>query len=230
MGDAIASPRSGDDYPHSMMCMGCGSPTANLAPTSHVSPPMEKLLFLDRLADAAPLSARCRAELLPGLRVRHLAQGTLFSRRAASPAEIVLIVSGIARVSVVTTDGCDVTQHFARAEEFVMPRLDPARDHLYDAEAVTDVVAVALSLERFERAMTHYPELSAFYAALLRERSMWARERRSRGEDIESYEQFLSLYPGLETQVPTVHLASYLGLSPAEYMRVRQRYRDRAVM
>ena len=211
--------------------MALGSHSATLALTLPPRlPPMEKLLFLDRLADAAPLSGPCRTELLPGLRVRHLAQGTAFSRRSASPAEVVLIVSGIARISIVTADGCDVTQHFARAEEFVVPRLDRARERLYDAEAVTDVVAVALSLERFERALARYPELSAFYASLLRERSMWARERRSRGEPVESYEQFLSLYPGLETQVPTVHLASYLGLSPAEYMRVRQRYRDRAVM
>lgn len=191
---------------------------------------MEKLIFLDRVADAAPLSAACRHELLASLRVRHLAQGTQFASRRASRREVVMIVSGIARLYVVTDDACDVTQHFLRSEEFVMPHLDGPRGDVCEVEAVTDVVCVALSQERFERALARHPELAAFYSAHLRERSLWARERRGRSEPVESYEKFIQAYPGLETQVPTVHLASYLGLSPAEYMRARQRYRERGIM
>ena len=191
---------------------------------------MEKLLFLDRVADAAPLSASCRHELLSGLRVRHLAQGTRFAARQAGPGDIVMIVSGIARLYVVTDDNCDVTQHFLRAEEFVMPSPAGRGSRAYETEAVTDVVCVALPQNRFEHALARYPELAAFYSAHLRERDLWARERRGRSEPVESYEKFLQTYPGLETQVPTVHLASYLGLSPAEYMRARQRYRERGIM
>lgn len=191
---------------------------------------MEKLLLLDRIADAGPLSAACRRDLLLAARVRHVARGTRFSARVAEPREIVMIVSGIARLFVTTDDGRDVTQHFARAEEFVMPAARSPRSDALDVEAVTDVTCVAIGRHAFEEALSRHPELSLFYSALLRERGLWARERRARSEAVETYEKFTQLYPGLETQVPTIHLASFLGLSPDEFMRARRRYRDRGIM
>jgi len=81
--------------------------------------------------------------------------------------------------------------------------------------------------------MATYPELTIFLGAHLNEQSIRAKERnqrRARKEPSDTYASFLKTYPGLEMQVPTAHLASYLGLSTSEFMRARQKYKSRGIM
>ena len=191
---------------------------------------MEKLIFLDRLSDFTPLSEPCRLALTRLASVREAKEDEPL---VASDESLLLIITGIARVYVKTDDGKDVTQYFVRAEDFVFPNPDSQRNLFEFVEAITEVSYVQLPYKRFEALMEIYPELAVFLGKYLNEQSLRAKERnlrRARKEPSDTYASFLKTYPGLELQVPTVHLASYLGLSTSEFMRARQKYKSRGIM
>ena len=194
---------------------------------------MDRLIFLERIQAYTPLANDCLVAISDGLARKTAAEGTTLPERTDRDRELLMIASGIARVYVVTDDGRDVTQYFVRAEDFVLANFDGERSVRERVEAVTDLTYVTLAYRDLEVQLSRHVNLAIFFAQMLRERSLRARDRagrRARSEDIETYESFLHTYPGLEHEVPTVHIASYLGMTPNEYMRVRQRYRQRSVM
>lgn len=194
---------------------------------------MRKLLFLDRIGDIVALPLACRHELADALTVRTVVEDSHFPAQRGRARELALVLSGIARVYVETADGRDVTQYFARAEDFVIADLDSARGQLDRIEAITEVQYAGLPLHVFEGLLARYPALAVFLGAYYNEAALRARERqerRARSEAVDTYADFLQSHPGLETQVPTAHLASYLGLSTSEFMRARQKYRQRGIM
>ncbi len=194
---------------------------------------MDRLIFLERIQAYTSLPPTCVSALSGALARRTAEEGTSLPERAGERKELAMIASGIARVYVTTHDGRDVTQYFARAEDFVLANFDGERARVERIEAVTDLTYVVLPYARLEALMAEYVGLAVFFAQMLRERSLRARDRagrRARREDVETYESFLHTYPGLESEVPTVHIASYLGMTPGEFMRVRQRYRERSLM
>jgi CRP-like cAMP-binding protein len=191
---------------------------------------MEKLIFLDRLSDLTPISEACRLALTRLTSVRTAQEDQTLNQDQQS---LLLIISGIARVFVKTDDGKDVTQYFVRAEDFVLPNVDSPRNLFEYVEAITEVTYVQLPFSDFERMMTNYPELTTFLGAHLNDLALRVKERnqrRARKEPADTYASFLQTYPGLELQVPTAHLASYLGLSTSEFMRARQKYKARGIM
>ena len=191
---------------------------------------MEKLIFLDRLSDFTSISEPCRLALT---RLSNIREAKEDEALVADEASLLLMISGIARVFIKTDDGKDVTQFFVRAEDFVLPHNDSPRKLFEQVEALTDVSYVQLPYRHFEELMCLYPELVTFLGAYLNEQALRTKERnkrRSRKEASDTYEGFLKTYPGLELQVPTAHLASYLGLSTSEFMRARQKYKARGIM
>jgi len=191
---------------------------------------MEKLIFLDRLSDVTPISESCRLALTRLTSVRTAQEDHTLNEDQQS---LLLIISGIARVFIETDDGKDVTQYFVRAEDFVLPNVDSPRNLFEYVEAITEVNYVQLPFTDFERLMTNYPELTTFLGAHLNDHALRVKERnqrRARKEAADTYASFLQTYPGLELQVPTAHLASYLGLSTSEFMRARQKYKARGIM
>ena len=194
---------------------------------------MNKTAFMDRLSDTTQLSDACRVAILNHLTVKTVGEETRFKPQTGDNRELILILSGIARVFAVTHDGKDVTQYFVRAEDFLTANLQQFRADIEGIEAITELTYVSLKFSTFEKLMVSFPELTNFYVSLLNEISMRSRERmerRARSGDFETYENFLLAHPGIELQVPTAHIASYLGLSTSEFMRARQRYRDRGIM
>jgi len=191
---------------------------------------MEKLIFLDRLTDFTPLSEPCRLALT---RMASVKEAKEDEKLVDTEESLLLIITGIARVYIKTDDGKEVTQYFVRAEDFVIPNEDARRNLFEYVEAITDVSYVQIPYSRFEALLSSYPELAIFLGKYLNEQSLRKKERnlrRARKEHADTYESFLKTYPGLENQVPTVHLASYLGLSTSEFMRARQKYKSRGIM
>lgn len=194
---------------------------------------MDRLIFIERIQAYSPLRPACKSALAEALARRMAPERMTLPAALGRDRQLLMVASGIARVYVETDDGRDVTRYFVRAEDFVMANFDGERAAVERVEAVTDLTYVTLGYARFETLLGHYPELSIFYAQALRERGLRNRDRvarRCRGDEFATYESFLNAYPGLELEVPTAHIASYLGMTPNEYMRVRQRYRERAVM
>ena len=194
---------------------------------------MDRRIFLERIQAYSPLSAACAAEVISALARRTAAEGTTLPLAVGRDRQLIMVASGIARVYVDTDDGRDVTRYFVRAEDFVLANHDGPRAGTERIEAVTDLTYVALAYRKLEALLADYPELAVFYAQALRERGLRRRDssaRLARGDEFASYESFLNAYPGLELEVPTAHIASYLGMTATEYMRVRQRYRERTVM
>ena len=196
---------------------------------------MEKLIFLARVGESCSLTTACRVALGRALQVERAGEGQILQSERGG--RLRLLVEGIARVFVGEGDAAQATAYFARPDEYVLTEPRAAGQPELHTEAITGVTAVGLSLERLDALTAEYPELVGFACAYLTQVGMRRREARalqSRGAGaeraLEVYDEFLRAYPGLETQVPTAYLASYLGLSTREYMRVREQYRQRGVM
>ena len=194
---------------------------------------MDRLIFLERIQAYSPLSAACKTELSAALKRRMAPEQTTLPAAVGKARQLSMVASGIARVFVETDDGRDVTRYFVRAEDIVLANFRGDRAAVERIEAVTDLTYVTIDYARFEGLLMRYPELAIFLAQALREQGLRRRDgaaRRQRGDEFETYASFLAAYPGLELEVPSAHIASYLGMTPNEYMRVRQRYRTRGVM
>ena len=194
---------------------------------------MDRLIFLERIQAYSPLSAACKTELSAALKRRMAPEETTLPAAVGTARELLMVASGIARVYVETDDGRDVTRCFVRAEDFVLANFRDGRAAVERIEAVTDLTYVTIDYTRFEGLLMRFPELTVFLAQALREQGLRRRDsaaRRQRGDEFETYASFLAAYPGLELEVPTAHIASYLGMTPNEFMRLRQRYRERGVM
>ena len=194
---------------------------------------MDRLIFLERIQAYSPLPAPCVAALSTALMRRTAAEGTTLPPATGPARRLLMVASGIARVYVTTDDGRDVTRYFVRAEDFVLADFEGAKAAVERVEAVTDLTYVVLPYRVLDGLLAEHASLAVFYAQLLRERGLRSRDsaaRRLRGDEFETYASFLNAYPGLELEVPTAHIASYLGMTPHQYMRVRQRYRERGVM
>ena len=194
---------------------------------------MDRLIFLERIQAYSRLTPACASAVGSALARRTAAEGVTLPKATGRDRQLLMVASGIARVYVETDDGRDVTQYFVRAEDFVLANHDGARVATERIEAVTELTYVVLAYRKLEEFLGRYPELAVFFAQVLRERGLRQRDssaRRSRGDEFETYESFLNAYPGLELEVPSAHIASYLGMSANEYMRLRQRYRERTLM
>ena len=235
----MANGPKGPDPPDavSLTPLGRGANPNARQPLLSLQPPtlsfMLKLLFLDRLTDATRLTDACKVDLLQRLRVGALDEDAVYARRPAGRPSLLLVTSGIARVFIDTHDGRDVTQHFLRAEDFVVADLADERGVVERVEAITELGFVSIDYAELEALALKHPCLIEFLAAFYTARDLRERERAARFRQsgaVETYASFLLTHPGLETQVPTIHLASYLGLTTSQFMRARQKYRQRGIM
>lgn len=194
---------------------------------------MHKLFLLDRIGDSALLTDSCKTDLLRHAHVGHIREDEFYQRGKDLSPVLLLTTSGIGRVFIETHDGRDVTQHFLRAEDFIVANQHDARGTVERVQAITDLSYVALPYEKLEAMLADHVCLFDFLASIGNERALRMQERTRRFASsgaLETYESFLQTHPGLETQVPTVHLASYLGLTTSQFMRARQQHRSRGIM
>ena len=197
---------------------------------------MEILFLIERIQQQMTLPEALRQELALALKKRKVNAGWQNAFPTRSIGYILWILEGDARVYSITDDGHDYTRFFGRPNAllYLGAREYAAASNRRDClEALTELSFVYLEPQALERMLKTYPAMALFLSRVMSETDMLTRERnsrRQRREPEETYEHFLRTHGDLEEMVPAVHIASYLGISPGELHRARQKWRDRSIM
>lgn len=174
----------------------------------------------------APLSAADFAPVLQRLRCEDLAPGqTLFHMGQARPQEC-FVLHGLLRSSVADAQGREVTLGF-HAGPCVLP---PAITRGMEDRSRVDCVALEASRvalfdpEILVQAMVAHAPVRAWGDAVLRHELLRMAQREwalAALTGAQRLQQLRSECPGLEDRVPHRMIASYLGMTPVNFSRLR---------
>lgn len=193
---------------------------------------MEKRKFIEGFENFATLSDNFKIDLLPTLEYHLIQESSILTSPFVS-SNVIFILSGLTRAFQITDDGKDITKYFVEAEEFIVPVLVSPWDRLNDLEAITEVEIVTLPYALLEEKIDTYNEILQFISSYIDRQSI---RKKAHIQNFQSfapettYESFLKIHPELELHVPSMHIASYLGLSTSEFLKVRQKFKTRGLM
>lgn len=107
--------------------------------------------------------------------------------------------------------------------------LNSFRNHVpanFAIETLTNVAALHISSSQLEQTLLQYPELERFFRILAENAYIAAQQRIVQNfcMDAESrFKAFLDKYPSLFHQIPQKHIASYIGVTPEHFSKMRTR-------
>lgn len=136
-----------------------------------------------------------------------------------------IILSGIARVFYYKEDK-DITCHFAAEQESItaIDSFIQCKKSKYNIEALEDLEVLAISHEDLENLFQKHPKYERFGRLFLQQSYI---DLVQRIDDIqlhtsqERYEILLSKNPQLFQRVVAKHIATYLGMTPETFSRIR---------
>lgn len=136
-----------------------------------------------------------------------------------------LLFSGVARVFYYK-DGKDVTVHIAQEQESLtaIDSFIQRKKSKYSMEALEDIECIAISRNDMEELSAKNHDFEHFGRLFLEQIYIDLAERLDSlllHTSLERYENLLQQKPELFQRVPAKHLASFLGMSPENFSRIR---------
>lgn len=176
----------------------------------------------------APLADGDVAPVAPHVRLRRLDAGTLYLQSGAPATTVGLIRSGLVREGFLCPDGRERVRAFGVAGDFAgslsdLLRGGPSRCQVI-ACAPTRVITLPWSV--IERAVAERPAWRAVLAAATARLYLLKAEREYELLALdaeERYRAFRARLATIEPELPLVHVASYLGITPEHLSRLRRR-------
>lgn len=180
------------------------------------------------LAQYLPLSERDFGSFVSLLQRRRVSRKESLIAPGESGAFDIFVESGCLRIYSVTHDGSDRILHFgtentwwchsALAGAYPLPHVG------IDAVERTDVLLIdRRSKERLCGDVPKFERMFRFLAqstlAVLQQRLVLSLQNTAEAR----YEEFTRLYPHLEERIPGYYVASYLGISPEFFSKIRNR-------
>lgn len=156
---------------------------------------------------------------------KHFRKGELMHVSNSICKHFFIITSGISRVFYYK-DGKDVTVHIAQEQESItaIDSFIQRGKSKYNIEALEDIDCITISREDIETLAAKSHEFEHFGRLFLESIYIELAERIDSlllHISHERYEDLLKKKPELFNRVPAKHLASYLGMTPENFSRVR---------
>ena len=176
----------------------------------------------------APLADADAAAVVPHLRLRRLVDGEPYLRAGAPATAVGLVRSGLLREAFLRPDGRERVRAFGVAGDFAGSLSDLLRGGAARCEVIacapTRVITVPwAAIQAAVRARPAWREVLAAATARLyllkaeREYELMALDAAER------YQRFRARLAAVEPDLPLVHVASYLGITPEHLSRLRRR-------
>jgi CRP-like cAMP-binding protein len=155
-----------------------------------------------------------------------LKRSEFFVRAGDVPQTIGFMISGILRLYYVDADGSEFTKLFCAENSFVaaysaLLQRQPSRLFIQALEDSTLLIADYAAYRSLCETNSCWQQLNCKIAESLfikkekRESALLLDDAKTR------YLSFLEEYPGLETRLKQLHIASYLGITPVTLSRIR---------
>ncbi|TCP21905.1 CRP-like cAMP-binding protein [Tenacibaculum skagerrakense] len=138
-----------------------------------------------------------------------------------------LLFSGIARVFYFR-DGKDITVHIAQEQESItaIDSFIQRKKSKYSIEALEDIECIAISRSDLEKLSEESHQFEHFGRLFLEKIYIDLAERIDSlllHTSQERYEELLERKPDLFNRIPAKHLASFLGMTPETFSRIRSK-------
>ena len=152
-------------------------------------------------------------------------KGELMHEANAICKHFFLLTSGLARVFYFK-DGKDVTVYIAQEEESItaIDSFIQRKKSKYNIEALEDIECIMISREDIDRLSVESHQFEHFSRLFLEKAYMDLAERLDSillHTTQERYEDLLEKRPDFFQRVPGKHLASFLGMTPENFSRIR---------
>lgn len=173
------------------------------------------------------LSEAEEALIADGIQEMVIGKGEIFVEAGKVSQKIAFVKQGVFRSLYYNKQGDDFTRYFIYEGRFIgdfhgFADQLPAHEYI---EAITDAVLLVIDLDHFkilEREIAMWPVLFARIHGFVAENKLKVASIMLNQDAKSRYIHFLNHYPGLANRVPQSMLASYLGITPSSFSRIRK--------
>lgn len=154
-------------------------------------------------------------------------KGVHFLKEDTICRQIGFILSGVMRTGSYAGDR-EMTCYFMKENQFTggFESMMSGRTSDYFVQALTPCELMVFSKDNFEKMLREVPKVQAWSAAILtHELSDKVNQRASLNNMLEAkdiYERFEKEHPDILLRVPLTYVASYLGITPQSFSRLRR--------
>lgn len=181
----------------------------------------------DTLGKISPISTQTATDLLSVSQIKTIKKNTLIEISGQYIKYQFVVMSGIVRKFLINTVGEEFTLDFFTDGQAITPVLLRSVDlvSFVNLQVVSNEATILFfSYKEMEATMQGYKDLEAFgYKVMMQD----AYKRADREKILltatgtEKLEWFRRNYPGLENEIPHYYIASFLGLTPTSFSRLR---------
>lgn len=185
----------------------------------------ERLFVKRTFNDVRELTDECWQKLMPLFEVRKLHMHGHFIMEGSIAEELAIIASGVVRIYYLDDAGLEWNHDFLTDGDLVTAGISARKSSLVSIQALTDVTLYTVRYDAIEGLIETFPELELllqrFAMDYLEHRRL--RDRRLLNRDVlEDYLLYKERYADVEASIADHHVASYLGVSPAEFLEIRK--------
>lgn len=186
---------------------------------------MEKLF--NYIRKFGVLSDEEENRITAGIKEISIQKGKVFVEAGKVSQRIAFVKEGVFRSLYYNKQGDDFTRYFIYEGRFIgdfhgFVNQTPSNEYI---EAITDGILLVIDYDHFKTIETEisiWPVLIAKLHAFVAENKLKVASTMLNLDAKSRYLHFLDHYPGLANRVPQAMLASYLGITPSSFSRIRK--------
>lgn len=174
----------------------------------------------------SPVDAALAGLVAGGGRLRELAPRSFLSRLGARDACEYFVLEGVLHRTVLGQEGEEITTAFHTAGSVVTPHFARTRhgNSLFNLEALTPARVFEVDVHHFDAWRAAHEPMRHFGMRVVERELLETMMQSTAFRERSARERLIALrqhMPGLENQVPHTTIASYLGITPVSFSRLR---------
>lgn len=179
------------------------------------------------LESVAPLSSTSIRSIREVARIRSMEKDALLCEEGKKDANEYFLLEGLAYRFNRSEDGKPITTGFWRAPEVMIPHFARTQKGLsiFSVQMLTDVSVAVVSVRDFDRLRAEHPDIGRWGNRVVERQLLQSLQEETvfRAHDAKRRLTLLrKQFPGLENNVPHHLIASYLGITPVSFSRLRK--------
>lgn len=171
------------------------------------------------------LDDACWAEIESVAYYKHLAKNEYFSKEDQFTKEFGFVCKGIMRIFYLSEKGTEYNKHFFIENDYVTASIDPDKKSIVNVQSLTSTTLICIPYPIFARLLVKFKKFNKFSQKLVMgylELKQQKEIQFSSNTAVDNYDFFKRNYPNLENKISLFHVASYLGITPTQFSRIRR--------